>query len=96
MKASKGKTAVAACEAKRRLENFLNGTLSYGTVYRISNLICSFGFFARANHWFYRFRTLFRVRNGIVTLYGSCVRLISPSNLACARARARACLRARE
>ena len=46
------------------------------------------GLSARENHHFYRFRTVFRVHNGIVTLYGSCVRLISPSDLACVRARA--------
>ncbi len=44
----------------------------------VANLICSFGFFARADHLFNRFRKLFRVRNGIVTWYESCVRLISP------------------
>jgi hypothetical protein len=60
----------------------------------IADLICSSGFFAHANHLFYRFRMAFRVRNGIVTFYESCVRLISPSNLAhvrvCVRARVRA------
>jgi len=41
---------------------------------------------------FYRFRTVFRVQNGIATLHGSCVRLTSPSDLACVRA----CVRARD
>ena len=48
-------------------------------------------FLARDDHLFYRFRTLFRGRNGIITLYGSRVRLISPSDLACAHVRVRAC-----
>jgi len=52
---------------------------------------CSSGYLARANQLYYRFRTVFRVRNGIVTLYKSFVRLIPPSDLACVRA----CVRAR-
>ena len=71
-------------------------------IIRVTNLpahllICSSGFCARANHLFNRFRTVFRVRNGIVTLHESCVRLISPSDFlprACVRACVRACMRA--
>ena len=50
-------------------------------MHSVANLICSSGFFARANYLFYRFRTIFRVRNGIVTWYESCVRAVSPSDL---------------
>ena len=49
---------------------------------RVANLICSSGFFARANRLFHRFRTVFCARNGIVvTLYESRVRSIPPSDL---------------
>ena len=58
--------------------------------FRVANLICSSGFFARENHLFYRFRTIFRVRYVIRSWYESCVRLISPSNLVmCSRTRVR-------
>jgi hypothetical protein len=65
-------------------------TLRYGTV---ANLICRSGFFALASNLFYRFRTVFRLRDGKVTLYESCVRLISSFDLPCVRARVRACAR---
>ncbi len=59
---------------------------------QVANLICSSGFFACANHLFYRFWTVFRVRGGIVTWYESCVRLISPFDFLL-RACVRACVR---
>ena len=67
----------------------------YGTVrYRSQISFALIGLLAaRANHHFYRFRTVFRVQNGMVTLHGSCVRLNSPSDLACLRACVRVCMR---
>ena len=50
----------------------------------LANLICSSGFFARANQLFYRFGTEFRLRNSIISWYESYVRLIT---LACVQAR---------
>ncbi len=64
----------------------------YGTIpvpYRSQISFALTGLAARANHHFYLLRAVLRVQNGIVTLYGCCVRLISPSDLACVRARAR-------
>ena len=51
----------------------------------VRNLICPSGFFARANNLFYQFRTIFRVRNGIIMWYESRVRLISLIWRACVR-----------
>ena len=40
-----------------------------GSVRRIANLNCFYVFLARANHMFYLFQTVFRVRNGTITWY---------------------------
>ncbi len=52
------------------------------------------GFFARANHLFYRFRTVFRLRNVIRPWYESRVRPVSPSDLVLPRLRASVAARA--
>ena len=50
------------------------------TVYYRKSHICSSGFFAYAIPLFYRFRTVFRVRYGILPYCKSRVRPISPSD----------------
>ncbi len=66
------------------------GSVRYGTVSLLSQILFALtGLAARANHLFYRFRTVFRVMYAIRPWYESCVRPVSPSDLACRRPRDR-------